>query len=60
MSENSFEEKIQQLREGKLSEIVIEQSDFSVFRETWKATEDREKIIGEAGLNGKIIYRFVN
>ncbi|WP_321386577.1 hypothetical protein [uncultured Enterococcus sp.] len=58
MSENLFDEKIQQLREKAISEIVIEQSEFSVFREAWKKQEDRTKIVGEAGLNGKIIYRF--
>lgn len=60
MFEHSFEEEIQQLKEGTITEIVIQQKDFSQFREAWKVQEDREKIIGEAGLNGKIIYRFVN
>lgn len=60
MSENPFEDSIRQLKEGTISEIVIEQKDFSIFREAWKNDEEREKIVGEAGLNGKIIYRFTD
>ncbi len=29
------------------------------FREAWMQTENRVEIVGEAGLNGQIIYRFV-
>ncbi|MGC6769192.1 hypothetical protein ACYSNR_18350 [Enterococcus sp. LJL128] len=59
MFENPFEERIQQLKEGEISEIVVERNDFNLFREAWKVLPDRTKIIGEAGLNGEIIYRFV-
>ena len=60
MFENPFEEKIQQLKDGTISEIVVEKNEFNQFREVWKDLPDRTKIVGEAGLNGKIIYRFTD
>lgn len=57
MHENPFEEQINALKEGSISELVLEPKDFTVFREVWKNLPDRMSIVGEAGLNGRIIYR---
>ncbi|MBL1229027.1 hypothetical protein IW492_07240 [Enterococcus sp. BWB1-3] len=60
MFENPFEEKIQQLKVGEIVEIVVEKNDFDLFREAWKILPDRTRIVGEAGLNGRIIYRLTD
>lgn len=54
---NPFEEKIAQLLSGECSELVVEKDDFFTFREAWLAHPERKKIIGEAHLGGKVIYR---
>lgn len=59
MSENSFEEKIKELRNGSIDEIIVESNEFLAFREVWKELSDRVNIVGEAGLNGRIIYRYL-
>ncbi|MEI5993162.1 hypothetical protein [Candidatus Enterococcus mansonii] len=59
MFENPFEEQIQALKEGEIAEIVVEPKDFPSFREAWKNLPDRMSIVGEAGLNGRIIYRYM-
>jgi hypothetical protein len=46
------------LQNGEIEEIIIERDDFFVFREVWINREDRTSFVGEAGLNGKIIYRY--
>ncbi|EEV32140.1 predicted protein [Enterococcus gallinarum EG2] len=58
MNENRFVEQIEQLRSGEIDELLVEQSEFLLFREAWLKLEDRMKFVGEAGLNGKIIYRY--
>lgn len=58
MSENSFDEKIEALRNGSIDEIIVESNEFLAFREVWKELSDRVNIVGEAGLNGQIIYRY--
>lgn len=59
MSDNHYIEEIQALKEGKIETIVVSREAFIRFREAWLQTEDRTAIVGEAGLNGQIIYRFV-
>ena len=44
---------------GLIEEIIVKREDFMTFREAWMQTENRVEIVGEAGLNGQIIYRFV-
>ena len=51
MAENPFVEKIASLKAGEISELIVEQNEFFQFR-------DRAEIVGEAGLNGRIIYRY--
>lgn len=59
MTENPYQEKLVALKEGKIAEIIVEAKDFPAFREVWKDMPDRMEIVGEAGLNGRIIYRYV-
>lgn len=58
MSENTFVEKIVALRAGEIDEIVVSREDFISFRDVWKNLPDKKYFIGEAGLEGKIIYRY--
>ncbi|MBM7688536.1 hypothetical protein BCR24_07090 [Enterococcus ureilyticus] len=59
MNENSFKEQINALKEGEISEFTVEPQDFTAFREVWKNLPDRMSFVGEAGLNGRIIYRYM-
>lgn len=59
MIDNPYTEKIEQLRQGTLAEIVVEREELLIFREAWRVQEDKRQIVGEAGLNGRIIYRYV-
>lgn len=59
MHENSFEEQINALKEGAISELIIESKDFISFRDVWKKLPERMLIVGEAGLNGRIIYHYM-
>ncbi|MGX7244635.1 hypothetical protein ACWOC1_07270 [Enterococcus quebecensis] len=59
MHENPFEAQIKALKEGDISELIIEPNDFTSFREIWKNLPDRMSIVGEAGLNGRIIYHYM-
>ncbi|MHC5267626.1 hypothetical protein ACYSNO_00360 [Enterococcus sp. LJL98] len=59
MEENRYIEEIQALKQGDLKEIVVNREDFIEFRNAWLQTENRTEIVGEAGLNGQITYRFV-
>ena len=59
MSEESFEKKIENLRNGSIDEVIVETTDFLAFRDVWKELSDRVNIVGEAGLNGRIIYRYI-
>ncbi|MGY3749885.1 hypothetical protein [Vagococcus acidifermentans] len=58
MAENKYEEELAKLVLGEVSELVVEKGDFFLFREAWREHPDRDKIVGEAFLYGKIIYRF--
>lgn len=56
---NPFEEKIKQLVAKEIEEIKIEKEEMMAFREVWKDHPERRSIIGEAGHEGKIIYRYL-
>lgn len=58
MNENPFEQQIKELKAGEISELIIEPKDFMLFREVWKELPERASIVGEAGLNGRIIYHY--
>lgn len=59
MVENPYESLLEQLKSGEVNELIVDQADFMTFREVWKTHEDRTKFVGEAGLKGKIIYRYL-
>lgn len=53
-----FKDEIDNLVAGNISEITVEQDEFLAFREAWLKHPEKSSIMGEAGLNGRIIYRF--
>lgn len=55
---NPFEEKIQQLVDGKIEEIKITKEEMMTFREAWIKREDRKYIVGEAAHLGNVTYRY--
>ncbi len=57
MAENPFVEKIASLKAGEISELIVEHR-FSNFVMLGFLCADRAEIVGEAGLNGRIIYRY--
>lgn len=58
MGPNPYQEKLASLVANQVTELVIEQPDFLVFREAWLVHPEKKNIVGEAGLNGRIIYRY--
>ncbi len=52
-----FEVLLKQLLDGTIQELVVEQAEYFNFREAWLKLPNRNDVIGEAGLNGRIIYR---
>ncbi|AIM24679.1 hypothetical protein QQG09_01305 [Melissococcus plutonius] len=54
----SIEEKIAALKNGDIQEIIVTPDTFLAFREVWKNLPDKKNIVGEASLNGTIIYRY--
>lgn len=58
--ENQYTLLLEQLKKGECAEIVVEKEAFFTFREAWIARADRTLFVGEADLNGKIIYRYVD
>lgn len=57
MSENPYIEKVAALLAGDLKEIVVEKEDFFLFREVWINHPEKNEIIGEASLGGRVVYR---
>ncbi len=58
MENIDFNTSINQLRSGEIKELLVTQPQFLAFRDVWLQCEDRVKFVGEAGLNGNIIYRY--
>lgn len=58
MNEKPFDKMLDDLRSGLIAEIIVEANEFSLFREHWKKLPDRMSFVGEAGLNGRITYRY--
>lgn len=56
--ENPYEEKLAQLKDNQIEELVVEREDFNLFREAWLKQDDKKQFVGEAGLGGRIIYRY--
>ncbi len=57
MEENPFESQVEALLNGQVEEILVEKNDFFLFREIWISHPNKMQIVGEAGLEGKVIYR---
>lgn len=55
--ENPYKEKIDLLVSGEITELIVEKEDFLLFREVWLTHPEKNNIIGEAGLCGKVVYR---
>ncbi|WP_430612206.1 hypothetical protein [Enterococcus sp. DIV0876] len=58
MENIDFSTSIDQLRNGEINELLVSQPQFLAFRDVWLQLDDRVKFVGEAGLNGNIIYRY--
>lgn len=43
---------------GKRQTIEVDESNFFAFNQAWKAFNLRKQIVGEAQINGHVIYRF--
>ena len=48
---------LKQLLDGTIQELVVEQAEYFNFREAWLKLPNRNDVVGEAGLKGRIIYR---
>lgn len=59
MNKQDYIEELQRLRRGEIIEITVERADFIQFRNAWLTLDNREAYVGEAGLNGTVIYRYV-
>lgn len=55
--EKSYEEQINALVTGELEELVVEKENFFEFREAWLTHPEKNSLVGEAGLGGKVVYR---
>lgn len=55
---NPYEEQIEQLIKGEIKEISVPHDNFMAFREAWIKRDDRKYVVGEADLNGDVIYRY--
>ena len=59
MENRDFAVEVVRLRNGEIKELIVQQPEFLAFRDVWLQLEDRSSFVGEAGLSGKIIYRYV-
>ncbi|OJG24683.1 hypothetical protein RR47_GL002277 [Enterococcus columbae DSM 7374 = ATCC 51263] len=56
-TKEEFTNLLQSLQAGEIQEIIVKHDEFFSFREAWLVLENRNDVVGEAGLNGEIIYR---
>ncbi len=59
MNLNPYSEKLEKLQKNEITELIVERVDFLLFREAWLEHPEKMNFVGEAGLNGRIIYRYV-
>lgn len=59
MTQEEYTEMLQQLKDGTIEQITVEQPDFMEFRKAWLTFNNRMAFVGEAGLNGTITYKYV-
>lgn len=53
-----YKQELEELRQGNCVELVVNREEFLTFREVWLKEEDRNAFVGEASLNGQIMYRY--
>jgi hypothetical protein len=54
----NYKQELENLKNGIQEELVINREEFLNFREIWLKEPDRMNFVGEASLNGQIIYRY--
>ncbi|MGX7025102.1 hypothetical protein [Vagococcus hydrophili] len=57
MEENKYTSEIEKLLTGEIEEINVEKEDFFLFRDVWVKHPEKDQIVGEAILGGRVIYR---
>ncbi|GAA3024026.1 hypothetical protein [Tetragenococcus solitarius] len=58
MTQEEFAKKLQELKDGNIAEVIVEQADFMEFRKAWLSFSDRSSFVGKAGLSGTIHYKY--
>ncbi|WP_277586379.1 abortive phage infection protein [Psychrobacillus antarcticus] len=58
--QQSFEEKLNMLKNGDIKDVVIEKNDFIDFREVLVQREDFKHFSGNAKQGGQIVYTYLN
>lgn len=59
MEKTEIEGKINALLAKEITEIHIGKKDFIDFISVWSKHAHKDQIVGEAGLGGNVVYRFV-
>lgn len=59
MNEEKALQIINDLRNEKIREYLVEKKDFMTFRTVLMAQEDKKNFVGEAQKGGNVIYRYV-
>lgn len=54
----NYKQELENVKNGIQEELVINREEFLNFREIWLKETDRMNFVGEASLNGQIIYRY--
>jgi hypothetical protein len=56
MIENSYEEKLEQLKKGEIESLYIEREEFDLFNAARIVRDDKKFFRGEAHLGGNVTY----
>ena len=59
MTENDFEQQLDDLRTGKIDQFEITPENFQAFQRVYHAYPYRTQIEGKANIGGKVIYRLI-
>ncbi|WP_429971339.1 hypothetical protein ACQW5G_01590 [Fructilactobacillus sp. Tb1] len=57
---SDYTELLNQLRDGKISELTITPDEFFIFQQAFMDYETRKRIIGTAGDKGIVVYHYDN
>lgn len=58
--EESYDAKLDMLKNGEMKEIVIEKNDFIAFREVLIQREDFKHFSGNAKQGGQVVYTYLD